>query len=149
MNLSTHFTLDELVASQTATRLGLDNTPSTEVIANLTRLAQTLEMVRYLFGAPIVVSSGYRAVPVNAAVGGVASSKHCIGCAVDFIVPMYGTPLQVAQKISASSARFDQLIHEFGHWVHLGISVPGMPDRMELLTIDKHGTRPGLLEIRA
>lgn len=148
MNITTHFTLEELTASQTAVRRGLDNTPTPEALANLKQVAATLELVRYEFGAPVLVSSGYRSPAVNAAVGGAKDSAHMEGRAADFSIPAYGTPLEVAMKISASHIMFDQLIHEFGSWVHLGLARKGVPPRMQLLTIDRLGTRAGLLEVR-
>lgn len=117
--LSPHFALSELTASQTATRLGLRNEPSSLIIANLTRLALLLEQVRTLLGGkPIVVSSGYRSQAVNRAVGGAASSAHVDGLAADFICPGYGTPQQICRAIVDSPLRFDQVIYE-GTWVHL------------------------------
>lgn len=148
MNLTTHFTLEEMTASQTAVRRGLDNTPGVEALANLKILAATLELVRYEFGAPVIVSSGYRSEKVNLAVGGAAGSAHLEGRAVDFTIPAWGRPLDVCLKISASHLVFDQLIHEFGAWVHLGVARKGASPRMQLLTIDRQGTRPGLLEVR-
>jgi hypothetical protein len=148
MNLTTHFTLEELTASQVATRRGLDNTPGPDALANLKFLAATLELVRYEFGAPVLVSSGYRSPAVNQAVGGAANSAHLNGLAVDFMIPAWGRPLDVALKISASHLVFDQLIHEFGAWVHLGVVKKGAAPRMQLLTIDRLGARPGLLEVR-
>ncbi len=148
MNITTHFTLSELTMSQTAVRLGLDNMPGVEALANLKFLAATLELVRYEFSAPVIVSSGYRSPAVNAAVGGSKTSAHMEGRAADFTIPAWGSPLDVCKKISASHLVFDQLIHEFGAWVHLGVARKGVSPRMELLTIDRLGTRPGLLEIR-
>ena len=69
MNLSEHFTLEELVYSDIAQRHSLDNNPDKFVIANLTRLAQLLESIRALFGKPIRINSGYRSVTVNALLG--------------------------------------------------------------------------------
>ena len=144
--LTQHFTLDELVASQTAVRFGLDNTPPPGVVSNLKMLAVVLEQVRELLGVAVLVSSGYRSERVNVAVGGKPNSRHSLGLAADFTAPQYGTPLEVAQRISASSILFDQLIHEFGSWVHISIALER--PRLELLTIDRLGTRAGLLEVR-
>lgn len=120
MNLSNHFTLEELTHSEVAVRKGLDNTPGSEALTNLADLASALEEVRSLLDCPIIISSGYRSPKVNAAVGGSATSAHCDGYAVDFIVPGFGTPQEIARAIAASSVAFDQLIYE-GTWVHLSI----------------------------
>lgn len=70
MNLSEHFTLEEMTASETAARYGLDNTPDEKALANLTRLAAFLEDVRALLGKPIHINSAFRSPLANEAVGG-------------------------------------------------------------------------------
>ena len=138
--LSPHFTLDELTVSQTAARLGLDNDPPPEVLAALKRTALGLEAVRVrLGGAPILVSSGYRSPAVNAAVGGSPSSQHMRGEAVDFTSPRFGTPRQIVDALADSDVPYDQLILEFGRWVHISFSA--LP-RRHALVIDRSGTRP-------
>ena len=143
MKLSPNFTLDELITSGAASRLNLDNTPSPEVTANLTRLARFLEKVKALVGGkPIMVSSGYRSPALNKAIGGAATSQHCKGCAADFKVPGM-TPDQLVRLITMSSLEYDQVIREFDSWVH--ISVPNDSNtapRKQALIIDKQGTRP-------
>ena len=136
--LSRHFTLDELIASQTAARHGIDNTPSPAVVRNLRRLAALLEKIRGLLGGtPILVGSGYRCRALNAAVGGAAASAHMAGLAADFTAPGYGTVLQVAQKIAASRLRYDQLIFEYGAWVHVGLAPGRRKARRQNLSIFK------------
>jgi hypothetical protein len=146
MRLSQHFTLDEFTLSQTAARRGIDNTPPPDVIENLRALAVFLEDVRENFHAPILISSGYRSCPLNLVVGGAAKSQHLFGLAADFTVPDYGPPLAVAKAIAASDLQFDQLIHEYGRWVHLGIAAPGQTPRREVLSIRSaaEGYIPGL-----
>ncbi|PTE02718.1 D-Ala-D-Ala carboxypeptidase family metallohydrolase [Pandoraea apista] len=137
--LTLHFTLDELTHSQTADRRGIDNSASEDVVANLTRLAQTLERVRVLLGSrPITISSGYRSPDLNRAVGGARNSAHLYGLAADFICPGYGTPLQICKAIAASGIDFDQLIHE-GTWVHLGLAQPSQKNRRQVLTANFSG----------
>lgn len=141
MNLSPHFTLAELTASQTAARMGLDNTPPAEMVVALRRTAQLLEQVRLLLGKPVLVSSGYRAPQVNRAVGGAANSAHMLGCAADFSCPSFGSPLEICRVIAGSDVSFDQLIHEFRAWVHIAWAPS---PRRQILTIDAAGARPGL-----
>lgn len=129
MKLSPHFTLEELTASQTAVRKGIPNAPSPVVVANLTRLAATLEQVRALTG-PVSVSSGYRSFQLNAAVGGAKDSVHTLGLAADITVSGM-SPRQLATNIRDSDIEYDQLIYE-GTWVHLGLS--DKANRRECLT---------------
>ena len=136
--LTEHFTLDELVASQTAARKGIDNTPSPVVQKNLVRLAKVLEEVRTLLGGvPIQISSGYRGPELNKAIGGSKTSAHMQGLAVDFTAPQFGTVMQTAKKIAASGIEFDQIIYEYGTWVHLGLAADGVAPRAQKLSIFK------------
>jgi zinc D-Ala-D-Ala carboxypeptidase len=142
MNLTPHFTLEELTASETAERNGWDNSPNDQELANLTRLADFLEQVKVVLnGKPIIISSGLRTKKVNDAVGSRDTSQHRLGCAADFRVPGM-TPDQVVKAIVASGIGYDQVIREFDRWVH--ISVPNSVDtspRRQALIIDKAGTR--------
>jgi len=141
MQLSEHFSLEELTRSEVAERKGLDNTPNASEIANLTRLAALLEQVRSLLNKPIMLNSGFRSKPVNDSVGSKDSSQHRIGCAADIRVPGM-TPKQVVEAIIASDIGYDQVIEEFSSWTH--ISVPNTIEtkpRKQALIIDKAGTR--------
>jgi hypothetical protein len=137
MNLSPHFTLDELVVTQ---HRGIDNDPPLEIVANLKRTALLLEAVRMRLGVPVIVSSGYRCPELNKAVGGQPTSQHMTGQAADFIAPAFGNPVTVASALhECRDVLYDQLIIEFGRWVH--ISWSDNP-RRQALTIDASGTRP-------
>jgi hypothetical protein len=143
MNLTPHFTLEELTASETAERNGWDNTPNEQELANLGRLAAFLEQVKeVLAGKPIMISSGLRTKKVNDAVGSKDTSQHRIGCAADFKVPGM-TPDEVVKAIVASGIGYDQVIREFDRWTHISIpnSINFSP-RGQALIIDKAGTRP-------
>jgi hypothetical protein len=131
MKLSEHFTLDELTASETALRKGINNTAPPVITEKLRMLAATLEQVRSLLGNnSIRISSGYRCLELNRAIGSGDLSAHTLGYAVDFTCPGFGTPKEVANKIAESPIRFDQLIYE-GTWVHLSIDPR---NRREVLT---------------
>jgi len=138
MNLSPHFTLEELTASQTAARLGLDNTPPPEVVDALTRTAMGLEGVRTVLGAPIIISSGYRNPDVNHAVGGQPNSQHQKGEAADFICPGFGTVQAVFDAIKRSGIDYDQMAIEYSRWIHISFSYN---NRRQSLIIDQSGTR--------
>ena len=143
MNLTAHFTLEELTASETAERNGWDNIANEGEVANLKRLAGLLEQVKeVLAGKPIMISSGLRTKKVNDAVGSKDTSQHRIGCAADFKVPGM-TPDEVVKAIVASGIGYDQVIREFDRWTHISIpnSINFSP-RGQALIIDKAGTRP-------
>lgn len=146
--LSPHFSLEEFIRSDTAERYKLDNTPPPEVQAQLQRTAELLEQVRDLLGGKAIrINSGYRGPAVNKAVGGVDSSAHTQGWAVDFVCPDFGTPLKVCVEILNSQLLFDQLIHEYGRWTHLSFA-PTM--RRQPLSIARaaNGYLPGILPIK-
>ena len=143
MNLTPHFTLEELTASESADRNGWDNSPNDVELANLTRLADFLEQVKVVLGGKaIMVNSAFRSKMVNDAVGSKDSSQHRVGCAADIRVPSM-TPDEVVKAIIASGIGYDQVIREFDRWTH--ISIPNTPTgipRKQALIIDKSGTRP-------
>lgn len=137
--LSEHFALDEFTASQTAARLGIDNTPDAEALENLRNTAAGMEQVRaFLGGVPVKISSGFRCLALNAAVGSRTTSQHVTGCACDFTAPAYGTPEQIVRDLLTSGVPYDQLIYEFATWVHISFSPQ---NRRQALTIDHDGTR--------
>ena len=119
MNLSANFTLKELIKSDTATRLGLDNTPDDEALENLKTLCEkVLQPVREHFDKSVSVNSAYRSPESNAAVNGSKSSDHCKGMAADIeIVGVANADL--AQWIM-DNLEYTQLILEF--------YTPGIPD---------------------
>jgi putative chitinase len=139
MNLSEHFTFEELTITD---HREFDNTPNVEETENLTRLAGFLEQVKEVLGGkPIMVNSAFRSEAVNTAVGSRNTSQHRIGCAADIRVPGM-TPDEVVKAVIASGIGYDQIIREFDRWTH--ISVPNTKDmtpRRQALIIDKSGTR--------
>ena len=91
MQLTEHFTLDEFTRSTTASRLKIDNRVPDELMANVKLTTIKLELVRKALGKPIIITSGYRCPALNARVGGVSTSAHTKGLAVDFHCS-YGAP---------------------------------------------------------
>ena len=139
MNLSAHFTLDELTHTD---HRELDNTPNEQELANLNRLAAFLEEVKTVLGGkPIMVNSAFRSKMVNDAVGSKDTSQHRVGCAADLRVPGM-TPNEVVKAVIASGIGYDQVIREFDRWTHISIpsAANGTPRRQALI-IDKAGTR--------
>ena len=140
MNLTEHFTLEELTATS---HREFDNTPNADEIANLTRLATFLERVKsVLKGKPVMINSGFRSKQVNDSVGSKDTSQHRIGCAADIRVPGL-TPDEVVRTIIDSGLPYDQIIREFNSWTHISVpSNAGLFARRQALIIDKAGTRP-------
>lgn len=139
MNLTEHFTLEELTHTD---HRELENTPNETELANIQRLAEFLEAVKVVLeGKPIMVNSAFRSKAVNDAVGSKDTSQHRIGCAADIRVPNM-TPDAVVRAIIASDLPYDQVIREFDRWTHVSIpNEPARAPRKQALIIDKQGTR--------
>lgn len=121
-----YFTIEELTASATAKRKGIDNTPTSGAQANLKHLAErVLDPLREAYGNPIVVDSGYRCPKLNKAVGGVSNSQHVTGEAAD-IRTLSDRPKdnkKLFDLIIKLKLPFDQLIDEYGYnWIHVSCS---------------------------
>ena len=120
-----YFTLQELTASATAQREGIDNSPTKCAYHLLYVLVeQLLDPIREAWGEPIVVSSGYRCRELNALVGGAQHSHHLIGCAADLIAGSRDDHRRlfrmIVQMQQEGKLRFTQLIWEGnGRWLHI------------------------------
>jgi len=137
-----HFSLEELIFSNTAIRLDIDNIPTPEALANLEILANGLEAVRAkLYSNPIKVSSGYRCLKLNRALKSRDTSYHVKGLAADFTCPRFGTVPEVMRALADSSIEFDQLILEFDSWIHIGFAEAGAKPRRQMMIIDKSGVK--------
>jgi zinc D-Ala-D-Ala carboxypeptidase len=125
MRLSKNFTLEELIESQTGRRHVVTEQflPSEAVKENLKKLCENLlQPLRDKLGQPIKVNSGFRCKRVNKLVGGVSSSQHIEGKAVD-IEGVLCTNRELFNLIK-DNFKFDQLLWEFGTkdepaWVHV------------------------------
>ena len=123
MKLTEHFTLEEMIVSEYAARNGIKNTPSATAVQNLILLCQNvLEPLRQIVQKPVIITSGYRSKKVNEAIGGSSTSQHMKGQAADFIV--IGLTLDEVFTIVAGQLPFDQLIQEFGQWIHASYKEP-------------------------
>lgn len=145
MRLTEHFTLEELRRSDTATRLGIDNSPSAEVIANASVSALGMEKVRSILGCAIFISSWFRCEALERILCAKDFAAWCVrhqvtqdeiawaqyfrlkghprGWCIDFTAPQYGPPRQIVTTVKASGIKFDQMIVEGvtssgGGWVH-------------------------------
>lgn len=134
-----YFTLNELIRSDTASRMKIDNTPTTEAVKNLTALVdKVLDPLREMYGKPIYISSGYRCPRLNKAVGGVAGSQHKTGQAADIQqvkkIMQNGEEVTVVDheanrrvfKLIEENFDFDQLLWENGgRWIHVSYRADG------------------------
>ena len=123
-NISKYITYLEATTSQTAIRKGIDNKPTDAELINMQLVAiRVFDVVRDHFKTPLRVSSFYRCLKLNTAVGGAKNSQHKLGQAID----MQGTGDVTNKKIFEfikKNLDFDQLIWEFGNeanpaWVHV------------------------------
>ncbi|WP_241085754.1 D-Ala-D-Ala carboxypeptidase family metallohydrolase [Candidatus Vondammii sp. HM_W22] len=143
IQLSDSFYLDEFTRSQTAARRGIDMSvyQGSAVYFYLRCLCwRVLQPLRNALG-PVHITSGYRPPKLNRLIGGSPASQHQYGQAVDVVVTGHA-PLEVATWLCDHVTGYDQLIHEFGEWVHVSVpstalSTPAMPGRMERLTAIK------------
>lgn len=121
-----YFTIEELTKSPTAKRKGIDNTPNAEVKKNLTALVDNvLDPLREAWGAPIIVTSGYRCGKLNRAIGGAKASQHMKGQAADIrtVSDKPADNKKLFELIQKLKLPYDQLIDEFGYnWVHVSYS---------------------------
>ena len=139
MQLSQHFTLEEMTKSQTGSRKGVDNTPGQKEIDNLKQLCEhVLEYIRVRFGKPITVNSGYRGPALNKAIGGAKNSQHMSGQAAD--IEIVGVDNKTLFNWIKDNMEFDQLILEYykegipdSGWVHISWNSNG--NRKQVLTI--------------
>ena len=126
-----YFTIEELTRSATAKRLGIDNAPTKSVRANLTALGENiLDPLREAWGAPIVVTSGYRCAKLNKAVGGATNSQHLYGQAADIrtVSDRREDNMKLLRKLIELDLPFDKLIAEYvdsqgrPDWIHVSFS---------------------------
>ncbi len=117
-----YFTFDELIHSDTADRLGIDNNPTSEAIQCIDGLVtNVLDNLRDGWGRPIIVTSGYRCKELNAAVGGARNSQHLKGQAADIMSDDFDGFRRFVRRWCKDN-EFDQCIFEHGgdrEWIHI------------------------------
>lgn len=134
-----YFGLSEFLNSATAKRLGIDNTPTFEVVDNLNKLADYLDVIREKVGKPILISSGFRCPVLNKAVGGVSNSQHKKGLAADLIC----ADMESLEKVLRETGGFDQLIKEHNKgsksfWYHVSVAPRnGKPRQQIIMNLEK------------
>ena len=136
MKITENFSLSEISKSDTATRLGIDNSVPDSLMSNALRICERLEEVRALFNKPIMITSFYRCPELNKKVGGSKTSAHMDCRACDFTVKGINVE-DVFSNIKASKISFDQLILESSKtatWIHLGIEKEGEKPRQMVMS---------------
>lgn len=152
MNLSEHFTLAEFTHSDVATRWGIDNTLPPTLTQHAVDTAHMMERIRAALShqagrdTPVEVTSAYRCLLLNRAIGSRDTSDHLHMFAVDFRAPAFGSPYDICQflKTQVDALQIGQLIHEFGEWVHVSTKLTERPIN-RVLTITRAGTFAGVL----
>ena len=122
--LSEHFSIDELTFSSTAQAMGIVNCPGSSELANLRFLCrEVLEPARKVIGEPIHITSGYRCLALNRAVGGVAQSYHVRGLAADLHIVSAAHASRLADALNAQPY-CDLILVEHAHgasWLHVQV----------------------------
>ena len=137
MKISKYFTMLECTRSESASRMGIRNTPNqaqTEALKWF--MNNCMDKVRELFGVPITPTSVFRSKMLNSLVGGSPTSDHVKGYACDFVIP--GVSISTAiRRIVAAGIPFDQIIDEYGSWIHISCKPSG--NRRQVLTVFHKG----------
>jgi hypothetical protein len=125
MKISKHVSFKESIKSNTATRLGIDNTPGDYELSNMELIAEKVfEPLRAWVGGPVKINSFYRNKELNLAIGGSQQSQHCEGRAIDLDDTFRHKTNAEMYNYIKENLNFDQLIWEFGSsknpdWVHV------------------------------
>jgi zinc D-Ala-D-Ala carboxypeptidase len=152
--LTQHFSIEEFTASAEATRRGIDNSLPENLRDAARETAQLLERVRdylrHLCGreVPIVVTSGYRCLLLNRALGSDDTSHHVLAAAADFRAPAVGSPTEICKALASqvSLLGIGQLINEYpdrNGWVHISTR-PVDKAVNRVITITGGGTVSGI-----
>jgi len=152
MQISKHLSFEECTHSATADRLGIvNNNPNLDAIENMKILAEKVfEPIREHFNTPISVSSVWRGIPLNVAVGGSSTSQHCGGQAMDIDMSGKKPSNKEIFDYIKKNLDFDQLIWEFGNdkepdWVH--VSYSKIHNRKQILKGKKNDNNKTYYEI--
>lgn len=140
--LTEHFTWEEVVKSEIACRLGINNTPPDILVPVIQLTAADMEIVRAVLDRPIEINSWYRCLKLNRLLKSKDTSQHMKGEAVDFVAPKVGSPITVCKKIieHRDLINFDQLILEHT-WIHISFqSDPARTPRNQVLSLLDNGT---------
>lgn len=140
--MSNYFTINEFIYSATALRYNIDNTPTQEVVNHFYELLPLLNEIRYKWGGPVRITSGYRCKLLNRMVGGVENSDHTLGYAAD-IQPVSGEFewfVELIKSIFKNRKDFNQIIIESNgrtRWVHVSVKGKGGVQKGQIFNINK------------
>lgn len=158
-----NFTIAEFQRSDLARRHGWDNAIPPEYMDNAYRTLEMLERIRTVlwrqagFECPMLISSGYRCLVLNRAVGSADSSSHNLALAADWTAPKFGSPTKICRLLAEhiDAVQISQLINEFPGgdgegWCHTGADPQARPIN-RIITIDRQAdgkvaTLPGILD---
>lgn len=125
--MKNYFTIEELCQSETAEEYGIDNSPDNNIIEHLKELIAFLNPIRDAWGSPLIVTSGYRCWELNKIIGGVKTSSHLFGYAVD-LIPQNGKFEEfksfIVNYFKNNNLTWDQLLFEqsrYASWIHIGL----------------------------
>lgn len=135
--------MQEVVASQTASRHKINNLVPPDLLDAVQSTARQLDNVRDSLRRPILVSSWYRCLELNRLLRSSDTSQHVKGQAVDFVSPGFGSPAVICKSLvaAASQLNFDQLILEHT-WVHISFipaNIPNVKPRNQVLSLLSNG----------
>lgn len=141
MKLSENLELSEVIRSESAKRLGVNNTPTAEHIENLKALAENIfQPIRDHFGVPIRISSGYRSAVLNKKIGGAKVSQHLSGEALDLDNDNTSITNKEIFDFIVENLDFDQVINEFDYsWVHVSYTTKRKNRKQILKAIKQNG----------
>lgn len=124
MNLTPHFTIEELAGTSVEKYKKLNLLKAQEQMGKMYMLAGFAERVREIVGKPLIITSGYRCPELNKAIGGAITSQHIFCEAIDFVVKGL-RPEDVFNRIVTSDLKYNQIIIERNtkgsQWVHISI----------------------------
>lgn len=151
--MTPHFTRQEFEFSGTAVRLRIGNQVPDALMPNAVATLEMMERIRAALSekagrdVPIRITSGYRSLNVNRAVGSKDTSDHVQANATDWQAPAFGTPLEICRFLAprVGELGIGQLIHEYGRWVHTSTRVPSN-DWNRVITATHAGMRTGIVE---
>lgn len=132
----------EMEHSDTALRMGLDNSIPANLASNAIRVAWWLQDLRnklcnhFEKRMPVVITSGYRGFALNSALKGSKTSAHMKALAADIRVPGL-TTRELTMFIIEHMDGYDQVIDEFGRWVHIGLSLEDIDPRCQVLQAER------------